>query len=39
MKPQVSQHFAESCQVTETGLTEPGLQAGSPPLISLASAL
>jgi hypothetical protein len=26
MKPQVSQHFAESCQVTETGLTEPGLQ-------------
>ena len=29
MKPQVSQHFAESCQVTETGLTEAGLQTGS----------
>ena len=29
MKPQVSQHFAESCQVTEIGLTEPGLLADS----------
>jgi hypothetical protein len=29
MKPQVSQHIAESCQVTEIGLTEPGLQADS----------
>ncbi len=30
MKPQVSHHFGESCQVTESGMTEPGLQAGSP---------
>ena len=35
MKPQVSQHFGESCQVTEGGVTEPGLQAGSPPFIAL----
>ena len=27
MKPQVSQHFGEFCQVTESGVTEPGLQA------------
>jgi hypothetical protein len=30
MKPQVSQHFEEYCQVTEGRVTEPGLQAGSP---------
>jgi hypothetical protein len=29
VKPQVSQHFAEYCQVMETGVTEPGLQADS----------
>ena len=29
MKPQVSQHFGECCQVTEGGVTEPGLQAES----------
>ena len=29
MKPQVSQHFGECCQVTERGVTEPGLQADS----------
>jgi hypothetical protein len=29
MKPQVSQHFGEYCQVTESGVTEPGLQADS----------
>lgn len=32
MKPQVSQHFGECCQVTEGGVTEPGLQVGSPTL-------
>jgi hypothetical protein len=31
VKPQVSQHFGESCQVTESGMTEPGLQADSLP--------
>jgi len=30
VKPQVSQHSREYCQVTESGVTEPGLQAGSP---------
>ena len=30
MKPQVSQQFGECCQVTESGVTEPGLQANSP---------
>ena len=35
MKPQVSQHFGEYCQVTESGVTEPGLQADSPPFTSL----
>jgi hypothetical protein len=30
MKPQVSQHFGECCQVTKVGETEPGLQVGSP---------
>jgi hypothetical protein len=27
VKPQVSQHFGECAQVTESGVTEPGLQA------------
>ena len=31
MKSQVSQHFGEYCQVTESGVTEPGLQAGLTP--------
>ena len=35
MKPQVNQHFRESCQVTESGVTEPGLQAGYPLYIGL----
>jgi hypothetical protein len=35
VKSQASQHFGESCQATEGGVTEPGLQAGSPPFISL----
>jgi hypothetical protein len=31
VKSQVSQHFGEFCQVTESGVTEPGLQAESWP--------
>ena len=30
VKPQVSQHSGKGYQVTESGLTEPGLQADSP---------
>ena len=29
MKPQVNRLLGECCQVTESGVTEPGLQAGS----------
>jgi hypothetical protein len=32
VKPQVSRHSGESYHVTESRVTEPGLQAGSPPL-------
>jgi hypothetical protein len=32
MKSQVSHHFGECCQVAESGMTEPGLQVGSPTL-------
>jgi hypothetical protein len=39
VKPQVSQHFRECYQVTEAGLTEPGLQAGSPLHIALTCGL
>jgi hypothetical protein len=30
VKPQVSEHFGEYCQVMESGVTEPGLQADLP---------
>jgi hypothetical protein len=32
MKPQISQYFGEFYQVTESDVSEPGLQAGSPTL-------
>jgi len=35
VKPQVSQHFDASFQVMESQMTEPGLQAGSPPSMPL----
>ena len=27
MQPQISEHFGKCCQVTESGVPEPGLQA------------